>query len=207
MSGVTADPSYLRDPLGGYVTPHRNRAAGYPKLTSDPVAETRGRTQEVHTKGGHHPDTLSHTARSGKAQNGRKTLRISERGLTYTQRMDIAQRIRKARAAAGYSQRELARQLGVAGSAVAQWETGATSPSIGKRAEIAKLLGIGFMELLPEASSLPPETIRQSIDRTVAKLPPHKQAGFLVTIEAVAELLGNQEPENHSPPEADKKRA
>ena len=44
------------------------------------------------------------------------------------------------------------RKMSVAGGAVAQWETGATMPTIGaRRAELAKLLNIQFLELLPEA--------------------------------------------------------
>lgn len=206
MSGETADPSHVWHPLSGYVAPHRNRAAVYPKLSRDPVAESGRLAQQVHTETGHRPDMLSPPAHQGKAQNGRATLIKTERGLSYAQRMDIAQRIRTARAAAGMSQREFAKRMGVAASAVAQWETAMTSPSIGRRAEIAKLLGIGFMELLPEAAGLPPDTIRASIDRTIAKLPPHKQAGFLAAIEAVAEALGDQERGSRSLPEGEKKR-
>lgn len=120
--------------------------------------------------------------------------------------MTVADTIRAARLAAELSQRVMAKKLRVSASAVAQWETGETLPSIGRRADIARLLRIGFMELLPEGDGLPADAIKRAIDRIVAKLPAHKQVGFLATIEGVAELLDNQEPDTQPPPETDMKR-
>ena len=54
-------------------------------------------------------------------------------------------RIRQARASAKFSQAELAAQLGVCRSAVAQWErTGGTSPSVDHLAKVAIVTGVWF---------------------------------------------------------------
>lgn len=54
-------------------------------------------------------------------------------------------RVRQARSSAKLSQSQLAVQLGVCRSAVAQWErTGGTSPSVGHLARIAIVTGVLF---------------------------------------------------------------
>jgi transcriptional regulator with XRE-family HTH domain len=80
--------------------------------------------------------------------------------MLHLQDMDIATRIRTARALRGISQRELAKRLNVSPSAVAQWETGQTTPTIGNRVDLSKELAIPFAELMPEADSLQEMTIR-----------------------------------------------
>jgi transcriptional regulator with XRE-family HTH domain len=60
--------------------------------------------------------------------------------------------IKQARLRAGLSQRDLALRLGVAPSAVSQWESGTTMPTIANRADIGAILGIRFASMLPEVS-------------------------------------------------------
>lgn len=50
-------------------------------------------------------------------------------------------RIRELREAAGFSQMDLARQMGVSGPSVIQWEKGRTLPTADKLPRLADLLG------------------------------------------------------------------
>lgn len=58
--------------------------------------------------------------------------------------------IREAREAAGISQGELAKRIGVTPGAVSQWEQGTTNPSIHRLKAIAQTLGVTVDELLEE---------------------------------------------------------
>jgi transcriptional regulator with XRE-family HTH domain len=67
-------------------------------------------------------------------------------------------RIRRARVAAGLTQSELARRLGIQRSAVTQWErTGGTSPSLGHLASIACETGVTFEWLATGRGAAQPE--------------------------------------------------
>ena len=67
-------------------------------------------------------------------------------------------RIRRARVAAGLTQSELARRLGIQRSAVTQWErAGGTSPSLGHLASIACETGVTFEWLATGRGAAQPE--------------------------------------------------
>lgn len=60
--------------------------------------------------------------------------------------------LKSMREAANLTQKEAAAKLGVHQSAVAQWETGRTSPRTARLAQIAALYGCGVADLIePEA--------------------------------------------------------
>lgn len=107
--------------------------------------------------------------------------------------MDIATVIREARRKAKLSQRALADKLGVAPSAVGQWETEATKPSIANRVDLAALLAIPFAKLVPEAtdvgeiSSQDPTTI--ILVRQFETLPPQYRESILMQVVATADAL------------------
>jgi len=90
--------------------------------------------------------TLSTTERTGKG----KLLSVCEQQRSHTFCMEMHDRIRTARKAAKLSQRDVARELKVSNSAVAQWELGDTKPThdnilsfaILTKADVAWLLGI-----------------------------------------------------------------
>jgi transcriptional regulator with XRE-family HTH domain len=107
--------------------------------------------------------------------------------------MDISQRIKVGRAAAGLSQRELAKKLGVAGSAVAQWETGATMPSIPNRVDLARVLNIKFLDMVPEFHADGPKTVTDPqiliIVRQLESFPAPMREAILMQIAATAEML------------------
>jgi transcriptional regulator with XRE-family HTH domain len=115
------------------------------------------------------------------------------------EQMDIATVIRDARRKAKLSQRALADKLGVAPSAVGQWETEATKPSIANRVDLASLLSIPFAQLLPEASdvgeisSRNPETI--ILVRQFEALPPRVRESILMQVVATADAIRNGGPE------------
>lgn len=64
--------------------------------------------------------------------------------------MNIAGLIRRARQAAGLSQRDLAKRLGVHHSAIGQWELGQALPAVEHRIQLSIVLSIRFTDLLPE---------------------------------------------------------
>lgn len=56
--------------------------------------------------------------------------------------MELKDRLRAARREAGLTQREVARQLGIAAASVAQWEIGRSRPDIARLARLAELYGV-----------------------------------------------------------------
>lgn len=56
--------------------------------------------------------------------------------------IEIKDVIRQARMACHFTQKELAKRLGVSTSAVAQWEVGNNNPTIDKVVDLCKMLGI-----------------------------------------------------------------
>lgn len=55
---------------------------------------------------------------------------------------EIKDVIRQARMACHFTQKELAKRLGVSTSAVAQWEVGNNNPTVDKMVDLCKILGI-----------------------------------------------------------------
>jgi transcriptional regulator with XRE-family HTH domain len=107
--------------------------------------------------------------------------------------MQIAIKIREARKRSGLSQRELAAKLKISHSAIAQWETDVTLPTIGNRADLSRLLNIPFTEMLPEAGKVGELTITDplilAIVQQLQRLPPPLQEAFLMQAAATAEAL------------------
>lgn len=80
----------------------------------------------------------------------------------------------------------------VSPSAVGQWETSVTNPSIGNRVDLSNLLGIPFVELFPEADvsevrSKSPDTI--ILVRTFEELPERVRESILMQVLATAEAI------------------
>jgi transcriptional regulator with XRE-family HTH domain len=68
--------------------------------------------------------------------------------------MTIGQRLRTARLRRGFSLREFGRELGVTGSAVAQWESSEQPQMrLAHRVRAADVLGIPVIELLPSGAN------------------------------------------------------
>lgn len=90
-----------------------------------------------------------------KKKAGRKPKRSRElRNRTSESDAEIRQRIgqtlRAARESAGLSQRQVAAKLGVTNTAVMLWETGENLPTTSNRADLAQVLGLSIVQLLPE---------------------------------------------------------
>ena len=66
--------------------------------------------------------------------------------------MDLSDKIRSARTRSGMSQCALAQKLGVAPSAVAQWETGNTTPTSHHLHQIAVFTGVDPRQLIGPGS-------------------------------------------------------
>jgi transcriptional regulator with XRE-family HTH domain len=216
MSGNASEPGYVGDALGRHLFPLRYGAPLNAKLGSEAGHQAALGAQQVHTDG--HQDTLSLTVRQGKPETAAKKpmtpahlLRTPKQASVHALRMPIAAKIRAARMAAGLSQRGLAKKMGVAGGAVAQWETGATMPTIARRAELAKLLNIQFLELLPEAEGKPSDGVMErqlaTVVRIMTELPEHNREAFVVTLAGFAEALRGSDPDSRSVRTVKKKRA
>jgi transcriptional regulator with XRE-family HTH domain len=108
--------------------------------------------------------------------------------------MDIATTIRQGRAAKGLSQRELAKLLKVSGGAVGQWENGTNSVSIENRVTLSKVLGIPFVDLLPELDLKQELLVRDPqalvLLQHYLRLPAPVREALLMQVVAVAESLG-----------------
>lgn len=91
--------------------------------------------------------------------------------------MNSAQRLKSFREAAGMSQRELARRIGVTYSNVSFWEGTGTIPRSDKLVPIAEALGISRQELLGEvpAKTRQPASKLGQVFEKAAKLPRRQQ--------------------------------
>jgi transcriptional regulator with XRE-family HTH domain len=91
--------------------------------------------------------------------------------------VDLGIRLRAERLRAGISLRELARRLGLTPSAISQFETGKSRPSVGTLFEIVEQLGVSLDDMLKPASAA-----------RAAKPPPEVQAqdpGLISTSDSV----------------------
>lgn len=116
--------------------------------------------------------------------------------------MDISQRIQRGRKERSMTQRDLARKMGVSPSAVAQWEIAQTKPTILNRVDLARVLGIPFVELLPESESESGDLMSvfnnpqlAALAKHYLMLPPELRETQLMTMVALAKLFCQQESE------------
>ena len=65
---------------------------------------------------------------------------------------DVGYRIRKLRESKDYSQENMAEELNISVSAYSKIERGVTDPSIGRLAEIAKILDVEVMQFIGDAT-------------------------------------------------------
>ena len=98
--------------------------------------------------------------------------------------MALTDRLRKARVAAGLSQRAAAKKLGIAAASLAQWEIGRTRPDLGRMAEVAALYGVDLRELMiDEARSVEHEA---DILRLYRQLSPEGRRSLLAFLLNIA---------------------
>lgn len=123
-------------------------------------------------------------------------LRTAYRAVCQPMGMSIADALRKARAIKGWSQRELAKRMKVAASAVAQWESGTTKPKVANRTDLSKMLGIPFLHLMPEISISRDVTEDDqellALVQQLLELPRPVRTGLLMTAAATAEAIRDQ---------------
>ena len=112
-------------------------------------------------------------------------------GSSMAQKNDLSrgERFRSIRLAAGFSQAELAKQLGVHRSNIGFWENTGVIPRSDLLAPIATLLGVTVEELLgqnstPRRSTAPTGKARQAFE-AVTKLPRRQQDQILKVVEAL----------------------
>lgn len=112
-------------------------------------------------------------------------------GSSMAQKNDLSrgERFRSIRLAAGFSQAELAKQLGIHRSNIGFWENTGVIPRSDLLAPIANLLGVTVEELLgqdspPRRSTAPAGKARQAFE-AVTKLPRRQQDQILKVVEAL----------------------
>ena len=193
MAGETSDPLDLRYTLGGNPLPHRDCASLNSEFRGDFGHQATFISEKRHA-GEVHAVMLSTTERTPSSN----LLSTAYRVLCQPLRMSIASEIRAARAQKGWTQRELAKRMKVAPSAVAQWELNGTKPTVGNRVELSKMFGIPFINLLPEISvakgvSADDQELLATVQQLL-ELPRPVRQGLLMTAAATAEALRNQSP-------------
>lgn len=107
--------------------------------------------------------------------------------------MAISDRITKARVAAGLTQSELARRLGIRPQSVQSWEAGLTAPRARRLTQVAEVLGV------PEAFFFEPEEQATEVgsiegemaSRIARRLQGYAEAGDLdrAALEALSQLI------------------
>ncbi len=88
---------------------------------------------------------------------------------------EIASRLRRQRELRRLSQQELASELGVASNTVSRWETGTSKPRLEDLDRIARTLGLGIGDLIPQNSSAGSDDLNRLV-RTLQGLPPEDLA-------------------------------
>lgn len=109
--------------------------------------------------------------------------------------MEIGNKIRRARKARGWSQRFLAAEMKVSGSAVAQWELGSSLPTLDNRIELSQKLGIPIADLLP-AGAVPEELVVSDPQELLLltrfrRLSPPSREAFLKLLVVQSDLPGD----------------
>lgn len=107
--------------------------------------------------------------------------------------MTFGEKMRKARAAAGYTQEELAGILSVSRSAVAKWESGRGLPDVGNLKTMAKLLHTSVDQLLEDETDLDLSVTKKAVD-----LEKYSGGGRLTRLQKIAckeKLLRDEYPE------------
>lgn len=100
--------------------------------------------------------------------------------------VDLGSRLRAERLRVGLSLRELARRLGLTPSAISQFETGKSKPSVGTLLEIVELLGVSLDDMLK-----PPQPVRATapIADTGNQDPRRRSSDGLVSVERQMEHI------------------
>jgi transcriptional regulator with XRE-family HTH domain len=198
-----------RNPLSGYLSPLRDSTPLDAEFTSDQSPETTasGGAQQVHSgEASGHPLTLSDAKPIGKPsmfETAQHLCRETEQRLWHTNGMTIGERIAAARMKAGLSQQDVAKALGVGRSAVNQWESDTTKPSITRRAQLAVLLNMRLPDLIP---GMPVDEITEAIAQIVRGVPPSKQASLVIMLEQAARLVDDPPPDSPAPRRTRKKQ-
>ena len=97
--------------------------------------------------------------------------------------MSLADRLRKARAAAGLSQRAAAKHLGIAAASLAQWEIGRTRPDIDRFPAIAALYQLPLAELMADAMPVESEA---DVVRLYRRLSPTERKALIAFLASLA---------------------
>ena len=112
--------------------------------------------------------------------------------------IEIANRLQKLRKEKGYSQEQLADELGISRQAVSKWERAEASPDTDNLICLAKLYGISLDELLNSDESI--EDIRQS---NLDKDEERKQSASTITIEKGKVIISDDDDEDDDEPDED----
>lgn len=208
MSGNACDARDGRNSLRGDYPPLGDSRFLDAEFTSDPGPQTTigGGAQQVHAEESSHSSTLSGAKSAGKPKMTAALLNLFRETKPkpwHILPMTIGERIRVARLAMGFTQRYVAKTLGVTPSAVNQWEGDDVKPSITNRAQLATLLGLRLDDLIPEA---PIDEITEAIVRIVRGLPPHRQAALVIAIEGLAKVFDEPPLDSPATPRAGVKR-
>jgi transcriptional regulator with XRE-family HTH domain len=114
--------------------------------------------------------------------------------------MDIGDRIKAARLAAGYStQRAFAERLGVTHGIVGAWENHTKKPGRDLLLKIAELTGVDAEELAngPPPGQKPTDPIRVALDRRIDRLSRRAQKNLLELLDVTADVGGVLKKEGH----------
>lgn len=183
MAWDTGNPRDFGHSLRRDFVPHGDGAAADAQFSRNPLHQAPLGADKVHAVS--HGGRISPPERSAQAV----LLRTPYRIIAQAADMELSDVIRGARAKQNLTQRQVAKKLKVAPSAVAQWENGSTMPSIHRRADLAKLLNISFQKLLPEievnvaALAAEPE-IWQLVQRLMKLTPAVREALLTVAVAA-----------------------
>jgi len=179
LAGNAGDAFNLNHSLGWDALPLEDSSTGQPKVMSDLRTHATLGADEVHTSG--HKDRL--LPGSGLVQSNSLPQVYVVRATVHL--MEIGDRIRRARLAAGMSQRELATAVGVTHGLVGQWESHRKSPGRENLRKIAEITLSDPAELLSGNGRSPSFGVHISDLRQIAlirrfvRLSPRQQENLL----------------------------
>lgn len=98
------------------------------------------------------------------------------KGISRMDAKDFTVRLRQLREAAGYSQSDLGKRVGVSQAAIWHWETGDRDPSIEQLYKLAEALEVDVKELFSPPSAKPPAP-RKTHPPSQENAPPTRRHG------------------------------
>lgn len=193
VTGNAGDALDFRRPLSRHLVPHGDRGLTYIHARREPTDQATLGTQDDHA-GIHQPTIIPFMDDREEKDQENNSPPIPDPG--QPAEVDLPTRIRTGRQRVRLSQTALAKHLGVRQSAISQWESGRSVPTLDNCIRLAETLRMPLAELVPpsgvSAPNLLADPIILSVAELVAQIPPQWQVTIQLLLRHLVETLQKQ---------------